>query len=235
MKKIMLFAVAMIALSSFGFSAKAQTIEKQTPYVSVNGYSEIKVTPDEIFLSITLDESDTKGKVTLEEQRKAMFQALKRLKIDVEKQLSVVDMSSNYFRRKSSLAATKYELKVGSATEAREVFEALDAVKISNINVVRAQCSKYEEYRTEARKAAIRDAKAKAAQLAEAIGQSIGPCFEINDYNTSSQPIVTKRVTMMRATNMDSVAEEAYVEPDIEFEQIMITYNLSAKFELHWR
>ncbi len=235
MKKIMLFAVAMIALSSFGFSAKAQTIEKQTPYVSVNGYSEIKVTPDEIFLSITLDESDTKGKVTLEEQRKAMFQALKRLKIDVEKQLSVVDMSSNYFRRKSSLAATKYELKVGSATEAREVFEALDAVKISNINVVRAQCSKYEEYRIEARKAAIRDAKAKAAQLAEAIGQSIGPCFEINDYNTSSQPIVTKRVTMMRATNMDSVAEEAYVEPDIEFEQIMITYNLSAKFELHWR
>ncbi len=236
MKKMMLFAAAMIALSSFGFSAKAQTIEKQTPYVSVNGYSEIKVTPDEIFLSITLDESDTKGKVTLEEQRKAMFQALKRLKINLEEQLKVVDMSSEYFRRKSSLAATKYELKVGSATEAREVFEALDAVKVSNVNIVRAQCSKYEEYRAEARKAAIRDAKAKATQLAEAIEQSIGPCFEINDYNTSSQPVVVKRASMMRAANMDSVAaEEAYVEPDIEFEQIRITYNVSAKFELHWR
>lgn len=229
-----LVALAMLMYLSLG-DVQAQVIaEKQTPYVSVNGYSEIKVTPDEIFLSITLDESDTKGKVSLEEQRKAMFQALKRLKIDAEKQLSVVDMSSDYFRRKSSLAATKYELKVGSATEARKVFEALDAVKISNVNVVRAQCSKMEEYRTEARKAAILNAKAKAAELAEAIGQSIGPCFEINDYNTSSQPIVVKRVNMMRAANMDSaVTEEAYVEPDIEFEQIKITYNLSARFVLN--
>lgn len=233
MKK-MLIAVVMIFLSSFGFSVAAQTIEKQTPYISVNGYSEIMVTPDEIFLSITLDESDTKGKVSLEEQRRAMFQALKRLKIDVEKQLKVVDMSSDYFRRKSSLAATKYELKVGSAAEARDVFEALDAVKISNVDVVRAQCSKIEEYRTEARKAAIRDAKAKATELAEAIGQSIGPCFEINDYNSSSQPVVLKGARMMRTANMDSaVAEEAYVEPNVEFEQIRISYNISARFVLN--
>lgn len=234
MKKIFLFAAVVLASTMLGISAMAQTVLPNTPYVSVNGNSEIKVTPDEIFLSITLDESDTKGRVTLEEQRKAMFQALKRLNIDVEKQLTVVDMSSNYFRRKSSLAATKYELKVGSATEARKVFEALDAVKISNVNVVRAQCSKLEEYRAEARKAAIRNAKAKAAELAEAIGQSIGDCFEINDYNTSSQPIVVKRVNMMRAANMDSaVTEEAYVEPDIEFEQIKITYNVSARFLLN--
>lgn len=234
MKKIFLFAAVVLASTMLGISAMAQTVLPNTPYVSVNGNSEIKVTPDEIFLSITLDESDTKGRVTLEEQRKAMFQALKRLNIDVEKQLTVVDMSSNYFRRKSSLAATKYELKVGSATEARKVFEALDAVKISNVNVVRAQCSKLEEYRAEARKAAIRNAKAKAAELAEAIGQSIGACFEINDYNTSSQPIVVKRVNMMRAANMDSaVTEEAYVEPDIEFEQIKITYNVSARFLLN--
>ncbi len=234
MKKIFLFAAVVLASTMLGISAMAQTVLPNTPYVSVNGNSEIKVTPDEIFLSITLDESDTKGRVTLEEQRKAMFQALKRLNIDVEKQLTVVDMSSNYFRRKSSLAATKYELKVGSATEARKVFEALDAVKISNVNVVRAQCSKLEEYRAEARKAAIRNAKSKAAELAEAIGQSIGACFEINDYNTSSQPIVVKRVNMMRAANMDSaVIEEAYVEPDIEFEQIKITYNVSARFLLN--
>lgn len=227
--------LVMLMTLSLGRVQAQMVMEKPTPYISVNGYSEIKVAPDEIFLSITLDEGDTKGKVTLEEQRKAMFQALKRLKINLEEQLKVVDMSSDYFRRKSSLATTKYELKVGSATEAREVFEALDAAKISNVNVVRAQNSKFEEYRIEARKAAIRDAKAKAMQLAEAIDQSIGPCFEINDYNTSSQPVVVKRASMMYAANMDSVAEEAFVEPDIEFEQIRITYNISAKFELHWK
>ncbi len=231
MKKMILLATAMLFMS-LAIPATAQT-EKMTPYVSVNGNSEIKVSPDEIFLSITLDEGDTKGKVSLEEQRKAMFQALKRLKIDVEKQLTVVDMSSDYFRRKSSLATTKYELKVGSAAEAREVFEALDAVKISNVNVVRAQCSKMEELRSEARKAAIRDAKAKATELAEAIGQSIGPCFEINDYTTPrNDGVLYVRGFGAKASN-DAIAEKAYVEPDVEFKQITITYNVSARFVLN--
>lgn len=233
MKRYFIVLVALFFAMSLSLgTAQAQLVEK-TPYVSVNGYSEIKVLPDEIFLSITLDEGDTKGKVSLEEQRKAMFQALKRLKIDVEKQLTVVDMSSDYFRRKSSLAATKYELKVGSAAEARDVFEALDAVKISNVDVVRAQCSKIEEFRSEARKAAIRDAKAKATELAEAIGQSIGPCFEINDYTTPrNNGVVYVRGFAAKASN-DAIAEEAYVEPDVEFKQITITYNVSARFLLN--
>lgn len=234
MKRYFIVLVALFLAMSLSLGTAQAQVEVK-PEVSVQGYAEIKVTPDEIFLSITLDESDTKGKVSLEEQRKSMFQALKRLKIDVEKQLKVVDMSSDFFRRKSSLATTKYELKVGSAAEARDVFEALDAVMISNVNVVRAQCSKMEEYRAEARKSAIRDAKAKATELAEAIGQSIGPCFEINDYTTlRNDGVFYIRGLAAKATN-DAIAEEAYVEPDVEFKQITITYNVSAKFELHWR
>lgn len=234
MKRYFIVLVALFLAMSLSLGTAQAQVEVK-PEVSVNGYSEIKVTPDEIFLSITLDEGDTKGKVSLEEQRKAMFQALKRLKIDIEKQLKVVDMSSDFFRRKSSLATTKYELKVGSAAEARDVFEALDAVKISNVNVVRAQCSKMEEYRAEARKSAIRDAKAKATELAEAIGQSIGPCFEINDYTTPrNDGVFYIRGLAAKATN-DAIAEETYVEPDVEFKQVTITYNVSAKFELHWR
>ena len=235
MKRYFIVLVALFLAMSLSLgTAQAQVVEK-TPYVSVNGYSEIKVSPDEIFLSITLDEGDTKGKVSLEEQRKSMFQALKRLKIDVEKQLTVVDMSSDYFRRKSSLATTQYELKVATADEARQAIEALDAVKIPNVDVVRAQCSKMEEFRSEARKSAIRDAKAKATELAEAIGQSIGPCFEINDYTTPrNDGVLYVRGFGAKASN-DAIAEEAHVEPDVAFKQITITYNVSARFELHWK
>lgn len=232
MKKLFLFAVVALCFTSINV-VQAQMYEPK-PAVDVSGYAEMKVTPDEIFLSITLDESDTKGKVTLEEQRKAMFQALKRLKIDVEKQLKVVDMTSDYFRRKSSLAVTKYELKVGTADEARRVFEALDAVKISNVNIVRMQCSKLEEYRAEARKAAIRNAKMKATELAEAIDQSIGPCIDIDDYTTPhSDGIIYVRGFATKSSN-DAMAEEV-VEPIIEIKPITIKYNVSAKFELHWK
>lgn len=226
MKRIILLAVVVLLSTSFNV---AQALEVQ-PEISVNGYSEIKVTPDEIFLSITLNESDTKGKVSLEEQRKVMFQALKRLKIDVEEQLKVVDMSNDFFRRKSSLAATQYELKVTTADEASKVIEALDAVKISNVDVVRVQCSKMEEYRTEARKAAIRDAKKKATELAEAIGQSVGACIYINDYTTPRGDGVMYIGRALKSIN-DTMVEE--VEPIVEFKQITVTYNVSARFVLN--
>ena len=226
MKRMILLAVVVLLSTSFNV---AQALEIQ-PEISVNGYSEIKVTPDEIFLSIMLDESDTKGKVSLEEQRKSMFQALKRLKIDVEEQLKVVDMSNDFFRRKSSLAATQYELKVATADEARKVIEALDAEKISNVEVVRVQCSKIEEYRAEARKAAIRDAKKKATELAEAIGQSVGACIYINDYTTPRGDGIMYINRTLKSIN-DTMVEE--VEPIVEFKQITVTYNVSARFVLN--
>ena len=59
MKRYFIVLVALFFAMSLSLgTAQAQLVEK-TPYVSVNGYSEIKVLPDEIFLSITLDEGDT--------------------------------------------------------------------------------------------------------------------------------------------------------------------------------
>lgn len=202
------------------------------PSVSVNGSAQIKVTPDVIYLTIKLDESDTKGKVTVEEQRKGMFSALKKCGIDIEKQLSVQGMSSSFYRKRGSLAATQYELKVSSADEARKVFEQLEKVGVVNVNISRATSSKLEEYRTEARQAAMRNAQMRASQLAEAVGQTIGACYEINDYTTNVEVSTRGRLLMKNAVMMDAaVTEEA--EPEVDFEQIVINYNISAKFYLN--
>ena len=82
MKKffIVMAAVAMMLMASV--EASAQNLQV-IPTVSVNGSAQIKVTPDVIYLAIKLDESDTKGKVTVEQQRKDMFSALKKCGIDI--------------------------------------------------------------------------------------------------------------------------------------------------------
>ncbi|MBE6199659.1 MAG: DUF541 domain-containing protein [Rikenellaceae bacterium] len=220
-------AMAIVAVEE----ASAQNLQV-IPSVSVNGSAQIKVTPDVIYLTIKLDESDTKGKVTVEEQRKGMFSALKKCGIDIEKQLSVQGMSSSFYRKRGSLAATQYELKVGSADEARKVFEQLEKVGVVNVNISRATSSKLEEYRTEARQAAMRNAQMRASQLAEAVGQTIGACYEINDYTTNVEVSTRGRLLMKNAVMMDAaVTEEA--EPEVDFEQIVINYNISAKFYLN--
>jgi uncharacterized protein YggE len=216
----------------FSTPLSAQELGQTIPTISVNGSSQLKVQPDEIYISIKLDENDTKGKVTLEEQRRNMFAALKRVGVDAEKQLSVVDMNSSYYRRRGALAVTQYELKVATAEAVSKVFEALEKAEIPNVNVSRTAYSKMEELRTEARKAAIINAQQRARELAEAVGQSIGACYEINDYTTTTQPVVYRsKVMLANSASLDAVAEEA--EPNVEFEQIVVSYNLSAKFLLN--
>lgn len=212
--------------------ASAQNLQV-IPSVSVNGSAQIKVTPDVIYLAIKLDESDTKGKVTVEQQRKDMFSALRKCGIDIEKQLSVQGMSSSFYRKRGSLAATQYELKVGSADEARKVFEQLEKVGVVNVNITRATSSKLEEYRTEARQAAMRNAQMRASQLAEAVGQTIGACYEINDYTTNVEVSTRGRLLMKNAVTMDAAGAVEEAEPEVDFEQIVINYNISAKFYLN--
>ena len=225
-------AVAIAAMLLVAESASAQ-YQQMIPTVSVNGSAQLKVTPDVIYMTIKLDESDTKGKVTVEQQRKDMFAALKKCGIDLEKQLSVRGMSSEFYRKRGSLAATQYELKVGSADEARKIFEALDKVGVVNVNITRATCSKLEEYRAEARKAAMLNAQMRASQLAEAVGQSIGACYEINDHTSDVVYSTRARVMMKNTVAMDVAGAVEEAEPEIDFEQIEINYNLSAKFYLN--
>ena len=232
MKKIFIrqlsVVLALVALVLCCNVAQAQTTEI-VPTVSVNGASQIRVAPDEIYLSIRLDESDTKGRLPIEEQRRKMFSALKKAGVDAEKQLFVQDMSSDYFRRGRSLVATQYELKLASADAVRKVFDALDEAGITNVDVTRTSHSNMEGLRSEARTKAMQDAQQRARELAEAIGQSIGACYEISDFTTSTPAVYRKN--MLMSTAMDAVAAEA--EPDVEFEQIEINYNVSAKFYLN--
>lgn len=233
MKKIFIGAIGLLTIVlSTSLNASAQELGQTIPTISVNGSAQIKASPDEIYLTIRLDESDTKGKVALDEQRLNMFAALKKAGVDVEKQLSVVDMNSSFYRRRGSLAATQYELKVATAEAVGKVFDELDKAGIPNVNVTRTACSNMEELRSEARKAAMVDAQKRARELAEAVGQSIGPCLEINDYTTTTQAVATRgKMMLANSAALDGVTAEA--EPNIEFEQIVINYNISAKFKLN--
>jgi len=230
MKKLLMAAFAAAALA---MSASAQELGETIPTVTVNGSAQLKITPDVLYLTISLDESDTKGKVPLEEQRSKMFAALKKSGIDAEKQLRVLDMSSSFFRKRGSLSSSKYELKVGSAAEARKVFETLDAYGIPNVQIVRSTSSKLDEYRNQVRAEAMRNAQSRARQLAEAVGQSIGACYEITDYTNNVQPVTFRAMGAMKNSVMMDAVTEAEEEPDVEFEQIVLNYNVTAKFILN--
>lgn len=230
MKRMILWAaVVLLALP-----AAAQVQEAFPSYIQVNGRAEKEVTPDEFYLSVVIDERDSKGKVPVEMQQREMVAALRKLGIDVEKQLKVANLSSEFFRKKSSVATAKYQLQLGSAAEVARAWQALDELGISDVSILKVSHSKIEELKAEVRVEAMRNARQTARTLAEAVGQSVGRCFYVYDSNSDVMPTYYNNSMVMRskAVMYDAAEGAAEEEPALDFKTIKLQYNVQAKFVL---
>lgn len=229
MKK--LFLAALVAL--FILPAAAQEPEAYPSYVQVNGRAEKEVTPDEFYLQIVINERDSKGKISVESQQRDMIAALKKSGIATEQQLAVSNVSSSFFKKNTALASAKYQLKLTSAAQLSAAWQALSDLGISDVSLLKVGRSDLESLKQEVRKEAILNARACAEELAVAIGQQIGTCFYIVDYNNDVMPVFYNNTAVFRAKGMvmDAAAETAEEEP-LDFKTVKLTYNVQAKFVL---
>ncbi|MBD9302896.1 MAG: SIMPL domain-containing protein [Alistipes sp.] len=224
---ILAAAVALLALP-----AAAQVQEAFPSYIQVNGRAEREIAPDEFYLQIVINERDSKGKVSVESQQRDMIAALKRLGVNVEKQLKVANLSSEFFKKNTSVATAKYQLQLGSSAEVGKVWQALDGLGISNVSILKVSHSQLERYKSEVRVEAMRNAKQNAATLAEAIGQTIGKCFYVYDSNNDVMPVFYNNMAVMRSAKAFDAAEAAAEEEPLDFKTIKLQYSVQAKFVL---
>ncbi len=229
MKRMFLILAATLWL----LPAAAQMTEAYPSYIQVNGRAEKEVAPDEFYLAIVIDEKDSKGKSSVEEQERKMVAELKKLEINVKEDLRMANMSSEFFKRRTALARAKYQLKLSSAEQVARVTDALTALGISNVSIQSVTHSRIEELQNEVRAEAIRNAQACARTLAEAIGQKAGPCVTIIDYNNSTRMFRNNVVEFAAVKTMAADMAEEEVEREVpEFRMIRIEHNLQAKFIL---
>lgn len=224
---ILAAAVALLALP-----AAAQVQEAFPSYIQVNGRAEREIAPDEFYFQIVINERDSKGKVSVESQQRDMIAALKRLGVNVEKQLKVANLSSEFFKKNTSVATAKYQLQLGSSAEVGKVWQALDGLGISNVSILKVSHSQLERYKSEVRVEAMRNAKQNAATLAEAIGQTIGKCFYVYDSNNDVMPVFYNNMAVMRSAKAFDAAEAAAEEEPLDFKTIKLQYSVQAKFVL---
>jgi uncharacterized protein YggE len=202
------------------------------PFVEVAGIADTLVTPDEIFIEINFSEKDTKNKTSVEELERKMFDALKAMGIDVEKDLTTSDLSSNfktYFLKSKDIMKSKdYMLKVKDAVTATKVFIKLEDLGISNSSIDHVDYSKMEEMKNIMRTKAIENAKSRAIALTQPLQQSIGPAIFISDNEV--YPI--RPLARQAKVNLYEASDSAQALPQIDFEKIEISSNVSAKFIL---
>ena len=206
------------------------------PFIEVTGKMELEIIPDEIYISITINEKDKRNK-TVEQQEKLMIQKLKTAGVDVDEKLSIKDFSgdySKYFLRKDEVVKYKnYELLIHKTDLLPIIFKALDEIDISNVSISRTDHSDLENIRREAKLKALKIAKEKASGYATAIEQIVGKALYIqennnfNSYNNYSQlnEVVVVGYGAKKSDNYETFQ-------DIQLSKINITATVLARFEL---
>ncbi|MFK5880385.1 MAG: SIMPL domain-containing protein [Flavobacteriaceae bacterium] len=207
------------------------------PFIEVTGTMEMEIEPDEIYISITINEKDKRDK-TVEQQEKLMIQKLKAAGVNVDEKLSIKDFSgdySKYFLRKNEVVKYKnYELLIHKTELLPRIFKALDEINISNVSITRTNHSEIEKLRRETKLKALKIAKEKANDYTLVIDQTLGSALYIQEsYNINVSNHLQGRVPGIQIRGAASISN--YKRDDfqnIQFSKIKITATVLARFEL---
>ncbi len=215
----------------FTVASFAQEI-RPMPMINVSGEGKVKVVPDQATLSVTVE---TKGNnaTDVKKQNDAavekVIQFLKKNlpKEDVQTQRVALNPQYDYEKKKYNyMASQTIEILLKNLDKYDVIMAGLTESGINRINKVEFQSSKLEMHQVEARKLAMKDAKAKAEDYVSVLGQKVGKAFTIND---NSQVYYPQPVYMqMKAESADAGG----VRETVAIGEINIMANVTASFIL---
>lgn len=83
-----------IGISAWNASAQTTKNFIDQPYIEVNWVGDAMITPNEIFVTVIVSESDTKDKKSIEELERNLITALKSIGINTDKDLVTKSFNS---------------------------------------------------------------------------------------------------------------------------------------------
>lgn len=209
---------------------------KPMPIISVSGEGKVNVTPDQAFISIAVE---TKGSNATEVKKQndlvieKVVQYLKKSKVptaDVQTKRVSLNPQYEYDKKKYNYIATQtIDILLKDLSLYDTLMEGLVDSGINRINTVEFRSSKMAQYESDARKLAMKDAKAKAEDYVSVLGQKVGKAFTISDNSQTYNP-----QPRMYAMAKDTAEAGGAMAPreTLAIGEIIITANVSVGFML---
>ncbi len=207
---------------------------KQVPLINVNGEGKVKVAPDQVCISASVE---TKGnnakdvKKQNDEKMDAVLKFIKKMNIptaDFKTKQVALNPQYDYEKKRTSYNATQtVEIVVKDLAKYDELMEGLVQQGINRIDRVSFESSKMAQYESEARKLAMKDAKTKAEEYVSVLGQKVGKAFTISDNSQVYHPQPMYAAMRMKEADSMGASNETLAIGEIE-----ITANVSVSFVL---
>jgi uncharacterized protein YggE len=232
MKKALLILTAL-----FFATAQAQDVKPTTPQIAISGEGKVKATPDQAFISVTVE---SKGNIAAEVKKDnniavdKVVQFIKKMKLakeDVQTQQVALNADYNYppKKKQSFTAVQTIDILLKDLAQYDLLMEGLIDAGVNRINSVEFKSSKLAQYQSEARKLAMKDAKMKAEDFVSVLGQKVGKAILISD---NSQAYYPQPVYAMAAEKLSMNEDASAPKETLIIGEINITANVSVSFIL---
>lgn len=229
MKKVILILALVFMVNSY-----AQE-HKQVPMINVSGEGKVKVAPDQALISISIETKGTKAEDVKRENDKKMDAILKFIKKsniapeDFQTQRISLNPNYDYEKKKYNYIATQsVQILLKDLSKYDTLMEGLVNEGINRIDNVEFKSSKMLQLQSDARKLAIKEAKAKAEDFVSVLGQKVGKAIVISD--NSQTYIPQPRMYEMKSMSMDKAASAP--RETLAIGEIEIIANVSVSFVL---
>ena len=235
MKKSIITIILFTLIINFSYSQEKNFIDQN--YIEVIGKVEQQIEPDEIYLSIVLDENDFKKGINIEDKELKMVNALKNLGINTEENLLIQNFNGNYkhflLKKNSVIKRKSYQLLINNSNLLGNVFHTLDNMNISNVSISKVDHSKLKELKFKLKAKAIKIAKNKAESYANVIDQTVGKALfiqEVSTNNYASNGFINSNVVIRGLSINQSHDKKEFSQ--LSLQKITISNTVTVKFEL---
>lgn len=224
---------ALILFTMLSVLTQAQEI-KPIPTVNVAGEGKIKIVPDQVSITVGVESKGTNSaEVKKENDTKidAVLKSIKKFGIAKEDyQTTRVALYPNYDyeKKKQTYSATQtVEVLLRDLSKYDALMSELTTTGVNRIDNVMFKSSQIKQLQSDARKLAVKDAKAKAEDFAAGLGQKIGKAVTVSDNSQGYEP---PRPVMYKAMAMadGNAAERETLAPG----ELEVIVNVTLSFIL---
>ena len=225
-------SILLLAMLCFA-GIQAQEI-KQIPMINVSGEGKIKVVPDQASISVSVE---TKGSNANEVKKEndakidAVLKFIKKSNLAKEDyQTQRVSLNPNYDYEKKKhnyIAIQTVDILLKDLSKYDVLMEGLVDTGINRIDNVQFKSSKMILLQSDARKLAVKDARAKAEDFVSVLGQKVGKAILISDNSQSYTPPPRMFEMKVMAMNDGTAERETVALGEME-----VLVNVSVSFML---
>ena len=226
--------LVMILLFSAGM-VQAQEV-KTVPQISVSGEGKIKVTPDEVIITVAVENTGKEASEVKKKNDEIVDKVLKLIKQrgipTADYQTQRVNLYKNYdynTKKYNYVANQTISIHLKDLSKYDKLMMDLVDSGINSIQGVEFKSSKIKEYESQARKKAILNAKQKAEDYVSVLaGQKVGKALVISDNSYTNYP----RPVYASMKSVDVAYEQMPEKETLAIGEIEIISNVSVSFVL---